>query len=148
MSQVSRRIIKKNIAQKIDKLLLDSLNISSHGKMSSEFLDDLLTPTEKIMLTKRLAIAYLLLKGYPYQVINQTLKVSNPTIRTIALILQYKGRGLRYTIDKLLKVEKWRNFFEELGDLAVELVGMAPGSNWKSTKSYLHRREILKQSPL
>ena len=44
------------------------------------FFDDLLTPTERIMFSKRLAILYLLAKGYTVRSIQEMLRVSPSTV--------------------------------------------------------------------
>src|SRR3989338_4800231 len=98
MPQVSRRLIRKNIEDQIQKILNQSITLCDSSSLSSEFTEDLFTPTEKIMLAKRIAIAYLLIKGYSYTTIESTLKVSDSTIGYIALILKTKGNGLRKII--------------------------------------------------
>ena len=47
------------------------------------FLYDMLTPTERIMLSKRFAIIYMLTKGYSFSVIQETLRVSPSTVGRI-----------------------------------------------------------------
>lgn len=148
MSQVSKRTIKPEIAKRIDELFIESISSCDEKNSLAEFLDDLLTSTEKVMLSKRLCIAYLLSKGYTYEVINNVLKVSNPTIRTVSLIMRYKGKGISNSLNKLVKKERWLNFFKDLADIAIELMGSGKGGNWKTTKSYLFHRKLEKKSPL
>lgn len=65
------------------------------------FLQDLITKNEMNMLSKRLAIAKLLLKGMKYEEIVNQLKVSNGTIAKIAAWLSERGEGFRKIIEKL-----------------------------------------------
>ncbi len=148
MSQVSRRPIKKETEKKINELFQESITLCSSKPQVEEFIEDLLTPTEKIMLSKRLAIAYLLLRDYSYSMIKTTLKVSTPTIGSISLLLKHKGNGIRKIVKLIEARKKWRNFLEDLGDSTIDLFGSSKGSNWKATKSYLYHRKLAKQSPL
>ncbi len=148
MTQVSRRFIKKDLEQKINSLLHEAVSSVQSSTESAQFLDDLLTPTEKIVLAKRLAIAYLLLKGYPYAAIESTLKVSNSTVSFVALMLKYKSEGLRKVINKLIKQKELKNLFEDIGIAIIGIIGSAPGSDWKTTKSIVHQHTLDKQSPL
>src|SRR3989338_9528747 len=77
-------------------------------------LGDLLTPTEKIMLAKRLAIAVLLAKDYDYRQINQVLKVSFTTILAVMKQQVIDGRGYRKAVDKILHKENLEEFFADL----------------------------------
>lgn len=148
MTQVSRRPIKDETLQKIDQLLLESIT-SCHTKESiNEFLDDILTPTEKIMLSKRLAIAYLLRQGHSYEVINKTLKVSNPTIRAVAIIMQLKGKGLKRALIRVTQKQQLKNFLKGLVETALDILQEGKGGDWKTAKAAQFQRKLDKQSPL
>jgi uncharacterized protein YerC len=56
--------------------------------------ESLLTPTERLMLAKRLQVGILLLKGYSYQKIEQELDTSSITIGKIANIFFRQPRLL------------------------------------------------------
>ena len=148
MTQVSRRFMKEEVKLKIDQLFYESLLSCNSKKSTQEFIEDLLTSTEKVMLAKRLTIAYLLLKGYPYEIINKTLKVSYPTIRIVALTLKYKGNGLRNVLKEVIKRRNWHKLFEEIGEAAIDILGSGKGGNWKATKSFLYQRKAERQSLL
>lgn len=148
MTQVSRRFLKRETEEKINNLFWESISLCPNKTSVAEFLDDLLSPTEKVMLSKRLTIAYLLLKGYPYDVINSTLKVSDPTIGKISLLLKLKGKGLRKALERAHKRKLWRDFFEELADAALDIFGKGKGGNWKAAESFKHQRRLAKQSPI
>ncbi len=87
--------------------------LHSEGDIT-DFLDDLLTPTEKVMLAKRLAIAFLLEKGYDQRAIHTILKVSTTTVTSVNYWLLHKGRGYRNVICMVRKAEKWQVFVEGL----------------------------------
>lgn len=65
------------------------------------YIFDLLTPTERIMLAKRLAIAAFLIEGLPYHAISEMLKVSTSTIGRVNLWLKTAGDGYRLVIEKI-----------------------------------------------
>ena len=73
MPQVSKVPLQRGVENKIRKAIGKSLaKISSEAEME-KYIFDLFTPTEQIMLAKRLAIAALLVKGLPYQEISDKL---------------------------------------------------------------------------
>ena len=61
-------------------------------------LDDLLTPTEKIMMTKRLAIIFMLNEGYSFRAIEKSLKV---TLQTVTRFWKMKKRGKFKYLEKM-----------------------------------------------
>ena len=81
-----------------------------------EFLNDLLSPTERTMLAKRLAIAVLLMKKYNYEAIMDLLKVSSSTISKVALTLNYNA-GYKKAINKVALTEATREFWEDVEKL-------------------------------
>lgn len=148
MSQISKRFISKPVQKRLEVLLGESFQCFHSVEEHMEFMDSLLTATEKIMLSKRLAIAYLLSKGYAYRDINQILKVSNPTIRSVDLLLQYKGNGLRRAIQKVQKIQTWKKFFDEIATAALTIYGYGKGSDWKSTKTFEIKQQRKTLNPL
>ena len=102
MAQVSKRYLQKQVEERILDLFWTSLSSLLTKEKISIFLDDLLSPTEKLMLSKRLAIAFMLMKGYDYSTINNRLKVSNPTIWNVKMSLAYKGKGYKIAIEQIM----------------------------------------------
>ena len=114
MSQVSKRILPKNIAERLFANfwnLLADIKKPNHIKI---FLDDFLSPTEKIMLAKRMAIAILLYKGYDHRSISSILKVSTTTVSHIASYLLLKTPGYQLLVKKYSKKEALKEFLQEL----------------------------------
>lgn len=117
MAQVSRVPLREKLKGRVFEVFYRAL---AEAKLSEEvklLLDDLLTPTEKVMLSKRLAIAILLIKEYDYRAIQEILKVSPGTIWKVAGWLKFKGEGYRRVANKLLKEDAWVAFFDEIQDL-------------------------------
>lgn len=117
MSQVSRIPLRKEIEERVFEVFFRALAEAKSAKEVKLLLDDLLTPTEKVMLSKRLAIAILLMKEYDYRAIREILKVSPPTISKVANWFKFKGEGYRRVANKLFKEEAWVAFFDEIADL-------------------------------
>ena len=65
-----------------------------------ELLTDLLTPSETIMLAKRIRIAKLLLNGKDYDTIGKSLQVSQSTIAKVAAWLAESGEGFRLIVKR------------------------------------------------
>lgn len=101
MPQVSKNPVRKDTEKKIRKAFIKALvDIRSEREME-RYIFDLLTPTERIMLAKRLAIAALLIEGLPYREIAERLKVSTATIGRVNLWLGTAGDGYRLAIKKI-----------------------------------------------
>lgn len=120
MTQVSKYPLSKALEEQMFNLFFRSLADLRLPSDIKEFLDDLLSPTEKTMLAKRLAIAMLLVRNYDHRTIKQTLKVSLTTISKVRFWLKNQGKGYRMVIDKFLKEEKWDEFWQKMTDFIKE----------------------------
>lgn len=144
MTQVSKRVLQKEVEDRILDLFWTSLSMLSTKQKVAYFLDDLLTPTEKLMIGKRLAIAFMLLKGYDYPAINNRLKVSDSTIWTIKVALTHRGKGYRMAIEQIMSKEKWERFWEDLDNFFEQALPPRYGTNWKEArrKQWARRTKI------
>lgn len=142
MTQVSKYPISKNIADRIFEIFLKTLIEVRDREEADQFISDLLTPTEKIMLAKRLAIAFLLEKSYDYRTIQKIIRVSAPTITSVNIARQHGTNGYKKVISKIIKEEKLISLLED----AIIKVLSAPSAleKGKGTWSYL-RGQIKKQ---
>lgn len=134
MAQVSKRFLNKKVEERILDLFWNSLSSISSKKDIATFLDDLLSTTEKIMLSKRLAIAFMLIKGYDYPSINERLKVSDQTIWNVKTNLAYRGKGYRLAIEKIMSKESWEKFWNDLDFFFSQVIPPRPGTNWKEVR--------------
>jgi uncharacterized protein YerC len=114
MTQISRVPLSKNLEEQMFTLFRRVLAELHSESDIADFLDDLLSPTEKIMLGKRLAIAFLLEKGYDQRAIHTILKVSTSTVNSVNYWLQHRGHGYRKVIGMVRKTERWQKFIEGL----------------------------------
>lgn len=111
-----------------------------------DFLHDFLSPVEKIVLAKRLAIAVLLAKKYSYPSIAQILRVTPATIATVSLSLKYSGKGYKKMVEKILSDEKKDKFWEKIEDVLAK-IPKAKGSDWSyQQKTYKNQKLAKKKS--
>lgn len=116
MTQVSRRVLHKQVEQQIFETLWEAISQVRNREDIQIFLNDLLTPTERMMIAKRLAIAVLLLKERNYETIKDFLKVSNETISKVALTLKL-NRGYKIAINKVIRTQAGREFWQDIENL-------------------------------
>src|SRR3989338_9910670 len=105
MSQVSSQYIDNKVKRKIERLFSYCIKQCRDDNTVAEFVDDLLTPTEKIMLAKRVAIALMILKKNTYEEIKNKLKVSKSTIWKVSTWLSAKGKGYRKLLSEIIKMD-------------------------------------------
>ncbi len=111
---MSRRPLSKALETAMFTLLYRVLSQLRSEKDVAELVEDLLTPTEKIMLGKRLAIAFLLDKGYDQRTIHTMMSVSVSTVNHVNFWLQHKGSGYRHVIAMMNQGEHWVEFWQTL----------------------------------
>ena len=102
------RLWQKKLSPEMQKEITDSLvrimTKIKDGALLQKFLDDLLTPAEKLMLAKRLMVAVLLQRGYSCGAVCRALKLSRGTVFLIQRELARGGDGYRTV---------FREFFQE-----------------------------------
>lgn len=119
MAQVSRRPLDKDIEGRIYESFYKAVGLLNE-KEARAFINDLLTPTEKIMLPKRLAIAILLSRGWNYDAIRDTLKVTQTTVSSVYKVLSF-STGLRLAIEKLSANQAWQEWWQGIEKLLYRL---------------------------
>ncbi|MBI3305262.1 hypothetical protein HYZ80_03005 [Candidatus Parcubacteria bacterium] len=102
MPQISRARLSRQVEEELVETFLEGIVIVQDKRLARQVAADLFTPTEKIMLAKRLLIAVLLEEGYDYRAIEKSLKVTPTTINSIRAILVRSGAGFR-ALAELLK---------------------------------------------
>lgn len=133
MSQVSKYPISKDVAERIFDIFIKTLIKIKDNASAQKLTDDLFTPTEKIMIAKRLSISFLLLKGYQYNDIKQLLRVSSPTIAAVGRSLRYGSGGYGIILESINKEEHLEKFFLEMGEKILSIPARIPkgGSSWR-----------------
>lgn len=121
MSKVSRRILDKELENIIFEVFLKTIVDIKTTIDAKNFIEDILSPTERIMLIKRLAIAVLLTKGKTYDYIDHTLKVSRATIMTVSLWLKHGKGGYRKVVDNILKRQNRERLIDNIEEILIKL---------------------------
>lgn len=146
MTQVSRIPLSLEIEKRVFEIFLDSVaEVKTRGEVE-KFLDDLLSPTEKIMLAKRLSIAFLLHKGYDQRSICRILKVSLGTVNKVNLEMKLGGKGYQRVIGKIIQGEKMEEFWQKIDDFIADIVP-PKGRDWRAWRSKRWQEKMARQKP-
>lgn len=146
MTQVSKYPISKAVEKRVFEIFFDTIvNLKNSDDVAS-FLEDFLTPTEKMMLAKRLAIAVMLAKGYDYRGIRETLRVSFPTVALVNLWLKHKGKGYQKVIERILREEKIGEFWQKIDDVLGDVVP-PKAQNWSYWRKKKWEKKMEKAKP-
>jgi len=111
--KVSKKVLNKTIEKQIFETLWEAISQIRDKSDIQSFLNDLLSPTERIMVAKRLAIAILLLKEQDYATIRGFLNVSNETISKVSSILK-TNQGYKIAINKIAQTKAGKEFWEDI----------------------------------
>lgn len=143
MAQISKYPIRKEIADRIFELFLSALVHVKNKEEARQLVSDLLTPTERIMLAKRLSIAFLLEKDYQYRTIRDLLRVSLPTISSVSLARKYGSKGYKKLIDEISKEESIDKFMREVAIKLVSAPALSTkgGGLWRYLKQELENEK-------
>ncbi|MCR4276674.1 MAG: Trp family transcriptional regulator [Candidatus Roizmanbacteria bacterium] len=113
MVRNSRFTLSDDLLEKLFDLLFEVIGNKSSKDEFRKIFVDLLTPAERIMLAKRVAIIYLLIKKIEYYNICDRLKVSPSTVAKYALLME-KSEGIVPTFKQIVKIDKVKIFLEEI----------------------------------
>lgn len=149
MTQVSKYPISKIVADRIFEIFLKTLVEIKNKEEADQFISDLLSPIEKIMLAKRLTIAFLLEKGYDYRAIRKVLRVSSPTIANVNLARQYGSKGYKQLVLKIIREEELKNFIENvvIKIVSAPAAGTKGSGGWRYLKQELEKKKRDNRKP-
>lgn len=143
MTQISRRLLRTDVQERVFELFITSLGKVRSKTQAADFVKDLLSPTERAMLAKRLSIAYLLSKGYDQRAISQVLKVGLATVSRVNSKLKNGGVGYRRVISQIEREESLKEF---LGDLEGIFTALPPkGRNWSRWRKEKLKGELARR---
>lgn len=119
MPHISRIKLNKKLEQElIETLELVLIKLTRAEEMKG-FLLSLLTPTERLMLAKRLAIIILLKEKLPESHIADALHVTRGTVARMQLFLEARGQGYEVAMH-VLQNEK---LMQDLKEVLIKLAG-------------------------
>ena len=114
MVRISKANVQAEVLIRIYQLFFEVLSRSKSKVSVLELIDDILTPTEKIMLAKRIGILYLLIKEVDQAVISDILKVSTSTVSIYAVQFYKRDTKIIKIIKNMLTKEKVLDFMEDI----------------------------------
>lgn len=126
MVQVSKNPLSKETSLEIQNALWWLLAKLNQDSDIRNFLNCLLTKTEKIMLAKRLAIAFLVNRGYNYRDISDVLKVSTTTVCKIKEIMDKSESNYEIFLKRLEKREELKKFVKQFDRFIGGLINIIP----------------------
>jgi uncharacterized protein YerC len=147
MSQVSRYPLRKEIENRMYEVFIDSISRVTTELQVEKLINDLLSPTEKVMLAKRLAIALLLLKEYDQRTISKVLRVSVDTVNKVNRSLKFGSGGYSMVIKPILEKEKQDTFWEKVDD-KLAIISLPHHRNWGDWKKERWEDRIKKKKSL
>jgi len=127
MTRISKYRVEDKVLKKLYFLMFEIISNMDEEERFTGIMNELLSPTEKIMIVKRIAIIYLLMKNINYLIISDVLKVSSRTIAKFHSII-LEGKEIKNILEGLIGNEKIKDFFEELFFREPGTYGV----NWKS----------------
>ncbi len=119
MPQVSKvKLDKKTEEKLVNNLKLILTKVNKYPEMDL-FLTSLLTPTERLMLAKRIAIIVLLKENLPDSKIASALHVTRVTVSRMRFFLEARGEGY----EVVLRVLENQKLMDELKSFLSKLAG-------------------------
>ena len=141
MPQISKRFVKPAVKEKIDNLFIECIAACRNQNEAANFINVLLTKTEKTVIAKRVAIALMLTKGYTATEIDEKLKVSQATVYTVKYWLEDKGSEINAILSNIAKRdERQESDNLDLQREAGSILLPPPGTNWKNYRSAQHKK--------
>lgn len=143
MSQVSKYPVRKDVYEEIFETLLETIAGLTTKRSVASFFEEFLTPTERIMFAKRLAVGLLIAKGYDYKDIRELLRVSTATIASYSAYYKY-GSGYKEVINEILRNQKIEEFLLSLA----EKISSAAAMGGSKSGSWIYLRNQIKKKRL
>ena len=115
MTQVSKRLLAKQMEEKVYETFWEMIGKLNKKEEADLFFSDLFTSAERVNFIKRLSIGILLYKSYDWRQICDLLKVSPNTVAKIYSKL--KGQGFKLFFEKVEKEKNWVQFWKDLAKI-------------------------------
>jgi TrpR-related protein YerC/YecD len=110
--QVSKQQLKPSLEKEIKNMLAQVIADIPNKERALVFLEDFLSETEFMALSKRLAVVLYLSKGKSYEDIKREIKVSSATIASVQSALSSKSPGFSIAL-QYIKAEEWATKWSE-----------------------------------
>ena len=127
MPQISKLKLENHVFEKLFDLFFEIIGNNRDKDKFEKIIYDVLSPVERLMVAKRIAIIYLSTKNIEYSIICEVLKVSPATVAKFKLIT-VNSIGIKPALKKIVNNEKIADFFKEI---VLELRGPGKyGTDW------------------
>lgn len=120
MTQVSRKKVHKDVEEKMFETLWEAISALKSKEEIKNFINDLLSPPEKTMIAKRLAIAALLMRNLKYESIKDMLKVSQTTVSKVSITMK-ENVGYQNAINKIARSQAGKEFWRDVENLMLRM---------------------------
>ena len=147
MSQVSKKHVDNKVFERIFEIFVDLLIVVNNSEKAELFLNSLLTKTEKIVLSKRLSIAFLLANEYSADHIIYLLKVSRQTVWTVKNWLDGDGKDFLKIINEIKNNKKNKITMKKFFLMIEEVLTPMYTSDWGRLQRRKRQQEYLEQKP-
>ena len=127
MPHVSKRKLKEKAESELNRSFQTVLTKINNTAEMDLFLTSLLSNTEKLMFTKRLAVVVLLDENIPESTIANILNVTRETVARQRYRLELKGEGYKIAIKKLDEEKTLQGLKKLLVSLAKYSISAAGG---------------------
>ena len=146
MPKVSNNKLPERTFKKLFTLLPEMINTCQSANQADSFVNSLFSSSEKIMISKRIAIILLLCKGKSYEAISAKLKVSQGTIAKMAEAISHADKAFMHEFDKVVRSDAASDFWNELG-YKLDTLLPPKGANWSSWRSRKIRERLEGEQP-
>ncbi len=147
MVHISKAKLRKDSLAKIFKLLYEIVGKNKTEAQFTRLIGEILTPTEQVMLAKRVVILYLLIKGAEHKAIQQAMKVSSATVSRYSLMLQHVKTNLKDDLERLSAKEEITYLLEDIFYNMFLQPGIKRG-HWSSFWNYQKTKQKRKTSDI
>lgn len=113
MARISQYPLSEKQLKKLFDLFFKIVGEKDDKDEFKKVIVDLLSPVERIMIAKRIAIIYLLLKKIEHRNICKTLKVSSATVAKFSLLME-KSEGIVPSFKNMIRNEKIKGFLKDI----------------------------------
>ncbi len=124
------------LSVKVESEIVQNLNVILSAINKSEemlsFIHSLLTPTEKVMIGKRMAMVILIEEKLKDSEISKILHVTEPTVAKFRIFYEARPEGFKIALRKLEEQKRLKEFKDTLLSL-VEFVGKSQSGHIKKT---------------
>ncbi|MGI5828163.1 MAG: Trp family transcriptional regulator [Patescibacteria group bacterium] len=110
--QISKRQLNPRLEKQIKNMLAQVIADISSKEKALTFLEDFLSETEFMALSKRLAIMLYLSQNKSYEEIRKEVKVSSATVASVQSAIQENSPGFTLAL-QYIKAEEWANKWAE-----------------------------------